>query len=68
MVASSDTANLQASGSVYRTSPGTRFAAGIAAGIVGGIFMIGFMMMYTSVTSAGLTMPLKTLGAFVYGS
>lgn len=67
MVEGSDAANLQASGSMYRTSPGARFAAGIAAGMVGGILMMGFMMTYASVTGAGVTMPLKALGALVYG-
>ena len=46
---------------------GQRFAAGIVAGILGGILMMGFMMTYSSVTGAGVTMPLKALGAFVYG-
>ncbi len=67
MVDRSEAANLQASRSVYRASPGARFAAGIAAGMVGGILMMGFMMTYASVTGAGVTMPLKALGAFVYG-
>jgi uncharacterized membrane protein YagU involved in acid resistance len=44
-----------------------RFAAGIAAGILGAILMMGFMMAYSSITGAGLTMPLKALGALVYG-
>jgi uncharacterized membrane protein YagU involved in acid resistance len=67
MVEQSDAANRNASGSVYRASPGARFAAGIAAGIVGGILMMGFMMAYASVTGVGVTMPLKALGALVYG-
>src|SRR5216683_2785027 len=67
MVEGSEAANLQASGAVYRASPGARFAAGIAAGMVGGILMMGFMMTYASVTGAGVTMPLKALGALVYG-
>src|ERR1700719_4154342 len=67
MVEGSDAANLQASGSVYRTSLGARFAGGIAAGIAGGILMMGFMMTYASVTGAGVTMPLKALAAQVYG-
>src|SRR5205807_9958872 len=50
-----------------RGSPGARLVAGIAAGIVGGILMIGFMMIYAHATGAGLTMPLKSLGALVYG-
>lgn len=29
--------------------------------------MMGFMMAYSSVTGAGITMPLKALGALVYG-
>ena len=67
MVEQSDAANLEVSGPLYRASSGARFAAGIAAGIVGGILMMGFMMTYASVTGAGVTMPLKALGAFVYG-
>ena len=31
------------------------------------ILMMGFMMAYSSVTGAGVTMPLKALGALVYG-
>src|SRR4029077_17811761 len=67
MVEGSDAANLHASGFGYHASVGARFAAGIAAGIVGGILMMGFMMTYASVTGAGVTMPLKALGALVYG-
>ena len=67
MVEGSDAADPQASGYVYRTSLGARFAAGIAAGIVGGILMMGFMMTYARVTGMGVTMPLKALGAQVYG-
>jgi hypothetical protein len=67
MVEPSDAANLHASGSVYRASAGARFAAGIVAGIIGGILMIGFMMGYAHIMGAGLTTPLKVLGAFVYG-
>jgi uncharacterized membrane protein YagU involved in acid resistance len=48
-------------------STGARLAAGIAAGLVSSILTIGFMMTYADVTGAGLTMPLKDLGAFVYG-
>jgi hypothetical protein len=50
-----------------RGSPGARLIAGIAAGIVGGILMIGFLMIYASLTGAGLTTPLKAVGALVYG-
>jgi hypothetical protein len=60
-------ARADASGAARRTSPAARFAAGIVAGIIGGILMIGFMMGYAHVMSAGLTTPLKALGAFVYG-
>jgi len=35
--------------------------------MIGGILMIGFMMGYAHVMGAGLTAPLKALGAFVYG-
>ncbi len=51
----------------HRTSAGARIAAGIAAGTLAGILMIGCMMIYASVTDAGATMPLKALGALVYG-
>jgi hypothetical protein len=50
-----------------RGSLGARFGAGIAAGIVGGILMIGFLMTYAGLTGAGLTTPLKAAGALVYG-
>jgi len=46
---------------------GRRFAAGITSGIVAAILMIGFMMAYARINGAGATMPLKALGAFVYG-
>jgi uncharacterized membrane protein YagU involved in acid resistance len=50
-----------------RISWGRRIAAGIADGILSTILMMGFMMAYSSVTGAGVTMPLKGLGALVYG-
>ena len=50
-----------------RVSWGRRFAAGIADGILSAILMMGFMMAYSSATGAGITMPLKALGALVYG-
>jgi hypothetical protein len=50
-----------------RGSLGARLVAGIAAGIVGGILMIGFLMGYASLTGAGSTTPLKAIGALVYG-
>ena len=59
--------NREASESTYRTPAGAKLAAGIAAGIVGGILMIGFMMVYADRTGAGATTPLKALGGLVYG-
>jgi len=50
-----------------RGSPSARLVAGIGAGIVGGILMIGFLMTYARLTGAGLTSPLKAVGALVYG-
>jgi hypothetical protein len=67
MAEQADVARAEASGSARRTSPGARLAAGSVAGIIGGILMIGFMMGYAHVMGAGLTTPLKALGAFVYG-
>ena len=52
---------------MYSTPASARIAAGIVAGALGGILMIGCMMIYASVTDAGATMPLKALGAVVYG-
>ena len=60
-------ARAEASGSVRRTSPGAKVAAGVVAGMIGGILMIGFMMGYAQVMGAGMMTPLKALGAFVYG-
>jgi uncharacterized membrane protein YagU involved in acid resistance len=54
-------------GSIDRVSPGARLAAGIIAGLIAGILVLGFMMAFANATGAGLTMPLKALGAFVYG-
>jgi hypothetical protein len=67
MVEQADMASREASGSAHRPSTGARLEAGIAAGIVGSLLTMGFMMTYADVTGAGLTMPLKALGAFVYG-
>jgi len=67
MVEQSDAENLEANASARRGSAGARFEAGIASGIIGCILTMGFMMAYADVTGAGLTMPLKALGAFVYG-
>lgn len=62
-----DRTRIEASGSVRRTSLGAKFAAGIVAGMIGGILMIGFLMGYAQVMGAGMMTPLKALGAFVYG-
>ena len=71
MATQADAAEMEASRTAYRTShrtpAGARIVAGIAAGALGGILMIGCMMIYASVTDAGATMPLKALGALVYG-
>ena len=67
MAEQSDTASVDASASADRVSWGRRLAAGIADGILSAILMMGFMMAYSSVTGAGVTMPLKALGALVYG-
>ena len=50
-----------------RVSWGRRFAAGIVDGILSAILMMGFMMAYSNAIGEGLTMPLKALGALVYG-
>src|ERR1700736_4710552 len=50
-----------------RVSWGSRLVAGIVDGILSAILMMGFMMAYSSATGAGATMPLKALGALVYG-
>jgi uncharacterized membrane protein YagU involved in acid resistance len=67
MAEQSDTASVDASAAAYRVSWGMRLAAGIADGILSAILMMGFMMAYSSATGAGVTMPLKALGALVYG-
>jgi len=56
-----------ASASADRVSWGRRLAAGIVDGVLSAILMMGFMMTYSSFTGAGATMPLKALGALVYG-
>ena len=60
-------AEMEASRSVYRTPLGAKIVAGIAAGILGGLLLIAIMMIYASATDAGASMPLKALGAMVYG-
>src|SRR5215469_12463557 len=53
--------------SADRVPWGRRLAAGMASGIMAAILMLGFMMAYSRLNGAGATMPLKALGAFVYG-
>ena len=53
--------------SADRISWGSKLVAGIIDGILSAILMMGFMMAYSSATGAGVTMPLKALGALVYG-
>jgi hypothetical protein len=48
-------------------SVGSKFAAGILAGTVAAVLMMGFMMAYSNAIGEGITMPLKALGALVYG-
>lgn len=50
-----------------RTSVGAKFAAGLVAGMLGGILMIACMMGYAQAMGAGMMTPLKALAAFVYG-
>ena len=50
-----------------RVSWGRRFAAGIVDGFLSAILMMGFMMAYSNAIGEGVTMPLKALGALVYG-
>jgi len=67
MTEQSDTATEDASTSADRVSWGGRLAAGIVDGILSAILMMGFMIAYSSLTGAGMTMPLRALGALVYG-
>jgi hypothetical protein len=50
-----------------RVSVGVKFAAGIIAGIIAAILMLGLMMAYSNAIGEGITMPLKALGALIYG-
>ena len=50
-----------------RVSWGSRLLAGIVDGILSAILMMGFMMAYSNAIGEGVTMPLKALGALVYG-
>src|ERR1700740_2377027 len=67
MAQQSDTPSVDASVSADRVLWGRRLAAGVADGILSAILMMGFLTAYSSVIGAGVTMPLKVLGAFVYG-
>ena len=51
----------------HRVSWRTRLAAGIAAGILATILMMCLMMTYPSMVGEGASMPLKALGALVFG-
>jgi hypothetical protein len=53
--------------SADRVSWGSRLVAGIADGILSAALMMGFMMAYSNAVGEGVTMPLKALGALVYG-
>jgi len=46
---------------------GSRLVAGIVDGIFSAALMMGFMMAYSNAVGEGVTMPLKALGALVYG-
>jgi uncharacterized membrane protein YagU involved in acid resistance len=67
MAQHSDTGSVDARPFADRVSWSRRIVAGIADGILCAVMMMGFMMAYSSATGAGLTTPLKALGAFVYG-
>jgi hypothetical protein len=67
MAEPSDTQSVDATASADRVSWDRRFAAGIADGVLSAILMMGFMMAYSSVSGAGVMMPLKALGALIYG-
>jgi uncharacterized membrane protein YagU involved in acid resistance len=63
----SRTETVDASAYADRVSWGSRLVAGIADGILSAILMMGFMMAYSNAIGEGATMPLKALGALVYG-
>ena len=46
---------------------GCKLAAGATAGILAAVLMMAFLMAYSSAIGEGPTMPLKALGALVYG-
>ena len=46
---------------------GGKFAGGIVAGILAAILMMGWMAACSSAIGEGLTMPLRAMGALVYG-
>jgi hypothetical protein len=53
---------------VYRNRAGTAtIAAGALAGIVGGIIMAMFAMMYAAIMGMGILAPLRMIGATFYG-
>jgi uncharacterized membrane protein YagU involved in acid resistance len=58
---------VDASAPADRGSWGRRLIAGIFDGILSAILMMGFMMAYSNAIGEGVTMPLKALGALVYG-
>src|SRR6266436_273775 len=64
MAEQTNTASVDASD---RVSWSRRLAAGIVDGTLSAVLMMGFLMAYASETGAGTTMPLKALGALVYG-
>jgi len=59
--------SVDANASADRVSWGRRLVAGIADGVLSAILMMGFMMAYSNAKGAGLTTPLKDVGALVYG-
>jgi uncharacterized membrane protein YagU involved in acid resistance len=70
MAARNDTAGLTAEGYDYygyRTRAGARIGAGVAAGILAAILMLAGMIGFSSMMGEGITMPLKAIGAMVYG-
>ncbi len=62
-----DTTDLSSNRYGYGASAGARIGAGIAAGILAAMLMLGFMAGYSTMIGEGLAMPLKAIGALVYG-
>ena len=48
-------------------SPGAIITPGVSAGVIGGIAMAIFEMMYALITMGDLSMPLRLMGATFYG-